>query len=669
MVMMSELTAGVVRGSTSRALKATVAVVAALVVCAGTVVIALRIANLSVEPEGLNWWLVAWFMVAAVFGVTGAVAFHQRRLRSLGAAFLLIAATALVCAVATQYGGFAAARPQHSHWSWLADATDWSRPLLAGLLAGVVPWLLLPAGTGGRLRRIGVTTAVALTALVTVAAASHGPLDTALLWCIAVAAAVADIVHVRGWWRQLRVGADPFVGWLTGGCVVAWLALMPDAIDVARWQPPGRDVLAPLLLMATVPLLAGGTAILIVRDTPTRFQGVSHEVVEWTLLSAGIVAVYTGLVAGLGRLVGGSGPTWLLVAATGGIALVLEPARRRISGLVDHLVYGARNDPLAVVQGVIDRVGSDTGDDLLPALAANLQDELRLTSVAIDLRVGDGWQPAAHVGAPSTQTRELPLEQHGELIGRLTVGWDDGPSLRPRDNEVLTQLVGPLSLAVSWVRLAAELRRLNTATLSAREEERRRLRRDLHDGIGPTLTGASLGLRTAVRQLERDPTLARAAPLGLLNQVADEVDGMVVELRRIVRDLVPTALDEFGLVRAVTEFAHTFDGHLPIHLSLPDADVELPAAVELAAYRIVTEALTNVVRHSRAAQCWLTIEAGEQVEIDVADDGVGIDGSICPGVGLTAMRERATLLGGSVHVVPNEPHGTRVHVELPAVLP
>ena len=267
--------------------------------------------------------------------------------------------------------------------------------------------------------------------------------------------------------------------------------------------------------------------------------------------------MYTGVVAGLGTLVGGSGPTWLLVAATGAIAVALEPIRQRVRRLVDRLVYGARDDPLAVVQRIVDHLGADAGDDLLPALVANLRDELRLDAVAIDLRVADGWQrgrrartvdhpPSRRPADPSRRGRRAPRRRVGRRSRRCAT----------RDERILAQLAGPLSLAVGWVQLADDLRRSSVAIVSAREEERRRLRRDLHDGLGPSLTGVSLGLRTAVRQLEPGRRRRRAVPPAhaLLERVADEVDTVVVELKRIVRDLRPTALDQLGLLGAVAEF-------------------------------------------------------------------------------------------------------------------
>jgi signal transduction histidine kinase len=425
-----------------------------------------------------------------------------------------------------------------------------------------------------------------------------------------------------------------------------------------------------LLLLATVPLLVAGAMVEALRRSSAGLEQTSHRVLEWAVLAAGIGVVYTGLVGGLGSLFGKNGPTWFLVATTGAIALIAEPARHRIQRLVDHLVYGARDDPLGVVQRVVDHVGTDTGDDLLPALVISLERELRLDAVAIDLAGPDGWQRVASVGPNTTRHREVLLRHRDEVVGRLVVGWTEGPSIRPRDRQILEQLAGPLGLAVSWVRLAADLRRSSVAVVSAREEERRRLRRDLHDGLGPALTGVSLGLRTAVLQLDRATVSGRnTAPRELLERLADEIDWVVLELKRIVRDLRPTALDQLGLMGALAEFTRKFDGELEIHLTLPvDAD-PLPAAVEIAVYRIVTEAVTNVVRHAQAARCWLTMVTGATVEIDVVDDGIGIGGQVTNGVGLTAMRERAAELGGAVRFLPNSPRGTHVHVRLPAVLP
>ena len=374
-------------------------------------------------------------------------------------------------------------------------------------------------------------------------------------------------------------------------------------------------------------------------------------------------------VAGLGRLVGGSAPTWLLVVATGVIAVVAEPFRRRVGGAVDRLAFGARDDPLQIVRDVVDHVGAQSGVELLPALAVSLQRELRLDRVAIDVRTPSGWDRAALVGPETPHERSVELRQSDDVVGRLVVGWGHGVHLRARDERVLEELTAPLGLAVGWVRLTAQLRRSNMAIVAARAEERRRLRRDFHDGLGPALTGVSLGLRTAVRQLERSPDAASlAVPRELLDRIADEVDALIGEVKRIARDLRPTALDQFGLVIAVSEFTRSFGDELEFHLDLPDPTIELPAAVEAATYRIVSEAVTNVVRHAHASCCWLTISIDDAVDIDVADDGVGIAANTASGIGWTAMRERAFELGGVWSIESRKPSGARIHVRLPLVV-
>jgi two-component system, NarL family, sensor kinase len=639
-----------------------VGVSAALVIAAAGFVVGLRVANEGAEPIGQNWRLVSWFAIGFAYSVAGTWLLLQPGWRRIGAEFTVIGVAATLTAIALQYRGYLAVTGAEG-WRWLADADEWAQPLVGAVLVALVPWELVaePWGSSRWCRLARVIGAVA-TVVVVVEPGVGG-------WAAGVVGLAA--IGVLGWQLHHRPGAgDPLPAWLLAGCVAAWLAVVPDSVDVVDWRLPGRHVVSALLLLATVPLLVAGVVIEVIRRSPTRLARISHPVVEWLMLTAGIIIVYTGLVAGLGRMVGGSGPTWFLVAATGAIAILLEPARRRIRRFVDQLVYGSRDDPLAVVQHVVDHVGADSGDDLLPALVRSLERELRLSAVAIDIATPDGWERAAAVGTSTEHRREVMLHHRDEVVGRLVVGWADGPSLRARDEQILDQLAGPLSLAVSWVRLAAALRRSSIEIVSAREEERRRLRRDLHDGLGPALTGISLGLRTAVRQLQRSPDADAVRPArDLLTQLADEVDAVVNEVKRIVRDLRPTALDQVGLVDAVAAFSRRFADDLEIHLALPAEPVELPVAVEIAVYRIVTEALTNVVRHARAARCWLTIATGSTVEIDVVDDGIGIDDTGPAGVGLTAMRERARELGGSVRLSPNTPRGTHVHVQLPAALP
>ena len=195
-----------------------------------------------------------------------------------------------------------------------------------------------------------------------------------------------------------------------------------------------------------------------------------------------------------------------------------------------------------------------------------------------------------------------------------------------------------------------------------REEERRRLRRDLHDGLGPTLAAIAVRAEAAKRALQNDPDRASEA----LSSIALDAQSAVIEVRRIVQDLRPPALDELGLIGAIRASADHFGEHLIIDVAAPDRLDELPAAVESVAYRIVSEALTNVVRHSGASHAWVDIEEHAQsLVIEVADDGSGVGAGDPIGVGLASMHERAAELGGTCNIAARPEGGTLVHVVLP----
>jgi signal transduction histidine kinase len=335
---------------------------------------------------------------------------------------------------------------------------------------------------------------------------------------------------------------------------------------------------------------------------------------------------------------------------------------------VDDLVYGQRDDPLAVVRQLVGQqiaTGTDVDERLLSSLADTIATALRLDHVAIDVLGSAGWDRVAEHGEPVAGDEDLVLATGDQVVGRLVVGCS-GSALGGRDREVLSDVVPHVTLAVGLVRLTSDLRRSRLAVVTAQEEERRRLRRDLHDGVGPTLTGISLALHTVVRRMRRGG--ADEYDVSLLDRLAGEVDRSVGDVKRIVRDLRPTALDDQSLVAALAEFARTFEGLIDVRLDLPEAGPALPAAVEIAVYRIATEALTNVVRHASASACRLRLDIADNVELDVRDDGVGISSVHPSGVGLAAMRERAAQLGGTLVITSLEPHGTRVHASLPVAV-
>ena len=200
--------------------------------------------------------------------------------------------------------------------------------------------------------------------------------------------------------------------------------------------------------------------------------------------------------------------------------------------------------------------------------------------------------------------------------------------------------------------------------LNARDLERRWLCRELHDGLGPTLAGLALSLGTAQALSAGQPDLHE-----LLGRLTAETHRAVSDLRRIVYGLRPSALDELGLAGALREQAGRLRCQVPTLAISLDAPIKglggLPPVVEMACYRIVTEALANVARHAHATRCAVRFRLDHRVHVDVRDNGTGLPAHWRAGVGIASMRERASELGGELVIEPRRPHGTRVAARLP----
>lgn len=261
----------------------------------------------------------------------------------------------------------------------------------------------------------------------------------------------------------------------------------------------------------------------------------------------------------------------------------------------------------------------------------------------------------------TTPTVRFPLVHQGQDIGALAVGLRSGQAaLNPRETRLLTDIARQVAVAASNVLLTEALVRSRERIVAAAEEERRRLRADLHDGLGPVLTAAASKVDAARNLTEKDPPRASQ----LLAAVRTELTSALADLRRLVYALRPPVLDELGLLAALRE--HLDHAGIPVVLSAPEELPPLPAAVEIAAYRIITEAVNNVTRHSRASTCAVVVGCDNRLTVEIRDDGPP-GRSWTPGVGLTSMRERATALGGTWIAGPT-PTGGQVHVTLPLSL-
>jgi two-component system NarL family sensor kinase len=390
---------------------------------------------------------------------------------------------------------------------------------------------------------------------------------------------------------------------------------------------------------------------------------VNRTLVAGVLLGLAALA-YVAVVAWIGSLVGTSGGVTPFLAAFA-VALAFHPARIRVQRGVDRLFFGRRLDPLALLRDL------DTALRQAPSPRVALQDAvrvvrsgLRLPGAALEVRLPSGDVVRAEDGVLTADVTAVPLELHDDRVGTLLVApRSAGEPVRGTDLRALSVLAGPLASAAYAVRLSGDLEESRRRLLEAREEERRRLRRDLHDGLGPQLAGVVMGLDVVGSALARGDH-ARASDLA--RSATEQAREAVEDVRRLAHGLRPPVLDDLGLVAALRSAGPIAAPGGPHVEVCADGDLDdLPAAVEVAAYRIALEAVTNAVRHAGATRIEVRLGAAEDVVVlEVCDDGTGLAADARPGVGLASMQERAVEVGGWCSVGA-QPRGTRVVAHLP----
>lgn len=344
--------------------------------------------------------------------------------------------------------------------------------------------------------------------------------------------------------------------------------------------------------------------------------------------------------------------------------LLYGPLRSRLARWAQRLMLGRRADPYDVVAGLASILETtDEGPRQLTAVAGAVATAFRVGYVGVEVDRANGERLVATYGARPAQTRTTPIVYRGSEVGRLVLPARGLRSrLSRRDEQLLGDLVRQAATAARTSQLAGELQESRERLVTAREEERRRIRRDLHDGLGPALSGVVFRLESARLLVERDPATA----VEQITRTSQEVQAVVADVRRLVHDLRPPALDDLGLVGALRQLAGQLERGGPRTTVVEEGVDALPAAVEVAVYRIVAEALTNAVRHARASRVEVRL-AGlpDGLRVEVLDDGVGMAEDVQAGVGLLSMRERAAELGGRVEVSCPAAGGTVVRACLP----
>jgi signal transduction histidine kinase len=446
--------------------------------------------------------------------------------------------------------------------------------------------------------------------------------------------------------------------WLLWAAVVDLLLMLTVQALPLGWGSAG--------LLGAVVATAGSVAIGIARpDVVDVDRLLGGTAVYGALLVTALLVDL--LVLGGAGLVGASlDSDQGMVVAVFVVALLYTPFRHRLWRLARRWVVGERDDPYRVVSGLAERLErSGESEAQLLLVAETVARAFRSPYVGVEINQVSGERLLAEHGPRPSTTRALPIAYRGEEIGHLLLPRDsDRPArLSAADERLLADVVRQAAAAARADHLATALQESRERMVTAVEDERRRLRRDLHDGLGPSLAAVASRIDTARIVAARSPEEADR----VLARAREEVGGMLAEVRRLVHGLRPPSLDDIGLTGAIRQLVE--------RLQSPGLRVEvvergdmsaLPAAVEVAAYRIVSEALSNVVRHAAASACTVALTRTDNaLVVDVSDDGRGIPGEAAAGVGLVSLRERAAELGGRCRVAAAPTGGTWVNAVLP----
>ncbi|NUK51959.1 hypothetical protein HRW14_17115 [Streptomyces lunaelactis] len=452
---------------------------------------------------------------------------------------------------------------------------------------------------------------------------------------------------------------------------IKWLAfaVLVDVVMVAVVVTWNEGVVGSIAVDLASVALSAAIAVAIVRHNLFDIDRILSRSLLYAGLTGCVVGLYIGFVSVFGLLLQHSASGVAPLLATGVVAVALQPLRTVLHRIVSRLVYGLRDDPYVALAGLGRRLEATIDPKrVLPQAAATVAEALRLPYVVIDLKQATGPDavkaPIAVYGIEVPVALRLALVHQGEEIGTLMVGArSPEEQFSAADLRLLRDVARHIAQAAAGVQLSLALLRSQERAVAVRAEERRRLARDLHDGVGPVLTGATWTLQAASTMLRTNPD----ATHDLLATALEHIGQGAEDLRRISMGL-RSPVDQLGLREAV--LAYTDRVSLAVHVELPEEIPRLPAAVEEAAYWILVEAVANVLRHADAANCWVRLELDDDtVTMTVTDDGQGLPTQVRPGVGMGSMRERAAEIGGECEISAGDRGGTEVAARLPVSLP
>ncbi|MGA7989752.1 MAG: sensor histidine kinase [Candidatus Dormiibacterota bacterium] len=654
-------------------------------------------------------------VVPVSFGLVGALVASRQRRNVTGWLFLFIAVVAALQGFADQYARYALlTHPGAPGGVWALWLDSWviSFVFPSGALALLL--LLFPDGhlPSRRWRPVAIASALLTIVLVPAGAFSPGQISTetnfavatnpigvpsngipetilvvlGLSWLVGFVvlaiAAAAPVVRFRRSRGDERVQLKWVASVLTVSAVVAVGFNLAQTIFFGL--PAISDVALALGFGAALPVAAG---IAIFKHRLYDIDLVISRTLVYGSLAVFITAVYVGIAVGLGALIGGGGkPNLALsIVATAIVAVGFQPVRERVQRVANRLVYGMRATPYEVLSRFSERVaGSYAVDDVMPRMARVLAEGTGAQRADVWLHSGRHWREAAVWPDTAARAASIPavdgrlpevggasrlveVRHQGALLGALGVTKRTGETLTPVEENLLVHLAGQAGLVLRNVGLTADLqarlddlRASRQRLVSAQDQERRRLERNLHDGAQQHLVAIKVKLGLVEMLVDRDPVRAQQT----LSQLKSDADEALETLRDLARGIYPPLLADKGLRLALESQARK--ATVPVLVEADGID-RYPQEIEAAIYFCVLEALQNVQKYAHATHVTIRVaEREDTLTFDVIDDGQGFDAASVPqGMGLTNMEDRLDALGGALRVSSAPGRGTTISGSLP----
>jgi signal transduction histidine kinase len=437
---------------------------------------------------------------------------------------------------------------------------------------------------------------------------------------------------------------------------IGWIGIFGDE------QTAILKVITSLMLI-TIIVIPVSLAISILQYKLWNLDIYMNRFVLYIMLSSLVAIIYASIIGILGTIFQQAG-FFISFIAVGVIAILFQPIKEKLQAAINRLMYGESRSPYTALSMLGQKLEATTDTrTVLSSVVETISQVLKLPYAAIYLYTENSFQLAAEYGKMNTSAKRINLVYQKEDVGELVLGTrTSNEGFSDYEQRLIQDLVRQIGIAVYSVKVTTDLMKSRENLVKTREEERKRIRRDLHDGLGPQLASLGMNIEAARNLYKINHKLGEELLITTHKQLKDAIN----DIRQLVYDLRPPILDELGLTFAINEFIRQYShSEVNFQVFVPPSVSTLPAAIEIATYRIIQESISNVIRHSNATECIIKITMTNFIKIEITDNGKGISFNSKKGIGIASMRERTEELNGTFHVISTPELGVSIQAMFP----